>query len=176
MQKAIEKFVSDRGKSIAYGGYLEKRSLYQRSSHFQAGQQERNIHLGIDFWCEVHRGVCCPFDGVVHSFQINDHFGDYGPTIILEHTIHNEKFYALYGHLSRDSLTDKETGQRITKGDVFARVGDKDVNGHYAPHLHFQIIRDIQDYRGDYPGVCSSSELDYYKKNCPNPAKFIGFE
>jgi len=35
--------------------------------------------------------------------------------------------------------------------------------------LHFQIIKDIKDYKGDYPGVCAAKDLKYYKNNCPNP-------
>jgi hypothetical protein len=35
--------------------------------------------------------------------------------------------------------------------------------------LHFQIIEEISNTFGDYPGVCSKSDLDYYLKNCPDP-------
>ena len=43
------------GKRIAYGGYLEKRKLYERSTHFQSVDtaQQRNIHLGVDLWCNA---------------------------------------------------------------------------------------------------------------------------
>ena len=43
------------------------------------------------------------------------------------------------------------------------------MNGDYAPHLHFQIIKDVQDFVGDYPGVCSKMDLEFYKKNCLDP-------
>jgi hypothetical protein len=48
-------------------------------------------------------------------------------------------------------------------------LGDTSVNGDYPPHLHFQIIKDIQGYQGDYPGVSSKKDLDFYRNNCPNP-------
>ena len=44
-----------------------------------------------------------------------------------------------------------------------------EVNGDYPPHLHFQIINDLQGNFGDYLGVCSANELDFYKENCPDP-------
>jgi hypothetical protein len=49
------------------------------------------------------------------------------------------------------------------------------VNGDWPPHLHFQIISDMGTKRGDYPGVCSKSEKDVYKKMCPDPAVFFSF-
>jgi len=48
-------------------------------------------------------------------------------------------------------------------------VGDSSVNGGYSPHLHFQIIKNIEDNFSDYPGVTSKKDLDYYLENCPNP-------
>ena len=62
-----------------------------------------------------------------------------------------------------------KVGQGFKQGDKIATLGDANINGDYPPHLHFQIIKDIQGYKGDYPGVCSESDLGYYKGNCPNP-------
>ena len=42
-------------------------------------------------------------------------------------------------------------------------------NGHWPPHLHFQIILDMQLKEGDYPGVCKYSEREKYLANCPDP-------
>jgi murein DD-endopeptidase MepM/ murein hydrolase activator NlpD len=100
-------------------------------------------------------------------------YGDYGPTIILEHKLGKEKLYSLYGHLSEVSLKTIGIGQRIEKGQNFATLGTSEVNGDYAPHLHFQIIRDLQGKSGDYLGVCSKNTLGFFKENCPNPALFI---
>ena len=160
---------------VAYGGYLEVRNLYDRSDYFQAMAEDdkRNIHLGIDFWCEDGTDICAFLDGQVHSFANNMNYGDYGPTIILEHKLGKEKLYSLYGHLSEVSLKTIGIGQRIEKCQNFATLGTSEVNGDYAPHLHFQIIRDLQGKSGDYPGVCSKNTLGFFKENCPNPALFI---
>ena len=99
----INQYLQDRKKSIAFGGYLEPRSIYNRSNYFnsKSALEARNIHLGIDLWCAAETPVLAAFDGVVHSFKDNTNHGDYGPTIILKHCIDNVEFYTLYGHLSK---------------------------------------------------------------------------
>ena len=83
------------------------------------------------------------------------------------------EFYTLYGHLSLETLQDKRTGDRVEKGQQIATLGTADVNGKYPPHLHFQIIKDIKNYEGDYPGVCNKIDLEFYKMNCPDPSILI---
>jgi len=172
----INNYLEKSDKKVAYGGYLEHRNLYERSAYFssQKVEEQRNIHLGLDLWCPAETEILAAFDGVVHSFKDNTNFGDYGPTIILEHTLENEKFYTLYGHLSRASLQNIEVGQSIKQEDVIAQLGDAKVNGDYAPHLHFQIIKDLQGKVGDYPGVCSAKDLKFYKQNMIDPKPILG--
>jgi len=171
MEYYICNLLKKNNKKVAWGGYLEQRAIYKRSNHFNQLdiETERNIHLGIDLWVEAGTGVLAVCDGVIHSFQDNINFGDYGPTIILKHIFKNITFYSLYGHLSRASLVGKEVGQMVKKGQVIAQLGTSAVNGDYAPHLHFQIIKDLQGKKGDYPGVCSKVDLHYYSENCPDP-------
>ncbi len=155
---------------IAFGGYAEKRNLYQRSSHFKnEDSDERNIHIGIDLWTAAGTTVICPLDGSVHSFKNNATVGDYGPTLILKHQLENQLFYTLYGHLSLESIQNLKSGMSFKKGQALGTLGNPTENGDYSPHLHFQIIKDIADYEGDYPGVCSENDLDFYLENCPNP-------
>ncbi|GAA4269770.1 peptidoglycan DD-metalloendopeptidase family protein [Hyunsoonleella aestuarii] len=172
--ESLSRFVNSHIKLhhalVAFGGYNEIRSIYQRSNHFNINQEtERNVHLGIDLWCGTNTPIYAPIDARVHSFKNNKNHGDYGPTIILKHVIKDVLFYTLYGHLSMDSILNLKVGQFFKKGDCIARLGDSDVNGDYPPHLHFQIIKDIESYTGDYPGVCSKNDLDFYLKNCPDP-------
>ncbi|WP_053991836.1 peptidoglycan DD-metalloendopeptidase family protein [Mangrovimonas sp. TPBH4] len=171
----LQTFVNDHLKinvaRVAFGGFMEVRNIYQRSSHFNHKHKtlERSIHLGMDFWAEEGIGVCAPLEGRVHSFQNNDRLGDYGPTIILEHEVEGEVFYTLYGHLSLESLAPISLGMPVEEGKVFATLGAVAINGDYPPHLHFQIIRNLQGKVGDYPGVCNKLEVDFYRKNCPDP-------
>ncbi|MBF4467415.1 peptidoglycan DD-metalloendopeptidase family protein [Flavobacterium sp. LC2016-12] len=170
----FESFISNYLKSnnaeVAFGGYIEGRTLYKRSTIFKNDSvPERNIHIGLDLWTKVNTAVLAPLDGKVHSFKNNVGLGDYGPTIILEHEIENEKFYTLYGHLSLESIKDLNVGKQFKRGEQIATLGNAAVNGDYAPHVHFQIIQDIEDYWGDYPGVCNSNDLNFYIENCPDP-------
>ena len=71
--------------------------------------------------------------------------------------------------MSLDSLKDKTVGDGIKKGSQIATLGLPPINGDYAPHLHFQIIINMENKKGDYPGVCNEKHLDFYSKNCPNP-------
>lgn len=178
--QSIQQYIASKReatqKRIAHGGYLEERAIYRRSEHFSMPSdpnKERNIHLGIDLWYDAGTDVYAPIDGKVHSFADNTGFGDYGPTIILEHMLDGAKFFTLYGHLSRVSIQSLEVGQLFDKGQKLAELGTAEVNGDYAPHLHFQLILDMGNYWGDFPGVCSKEELEEFKENCPNPGIFV---
>jgi murein DD-endopeptidase MepM/ murein hydrolase activator NlpD len=174
-EEFIEKHLSNNMAKVAFGGYLETRNLYKRSTVFKnETTAERNIHIGLDLWIKAGTPVLAALDGTIHSFQNNTALGDYGPTIVLEHTIENITFYTLYGHLSLESLMEKKVGQIIKKQEQIATLGAPPINGDYAPHLHFQIIKDLQDKKGDYPGVCSKNEVAFYTKNCPNPNWLLG--
>ena len=171
----INNYLKKANKKVAYGGYLEHRNLYDRSDYFssQTEEAQRNIHLGLDLWCPAGTDILAAFNGVIHSFNDNTNFGDYGPTIILEHSLGTDKFYTLYGHLSRASIKNIKVGQSVKQGDIIAQLGDAKVNGDYAPHLHFQIIKDLQGKVGDYPGVCSAKELEFYKQNTIDPKPIL---
>jgi murein DD-endopeptidase MepM/ murein hydrolase activator NlpD len=152
------------------GGYNELRDLYERSIVFDSsGVEPRRLHLGIDIWGEQGTKVYAPLGGMVHSYGFNKDFGDYGATIILLHQLDTITFYTLYGHLSTDDLAKVTEGQYIIRGQVIGHFGNPEENGNWPPHLHFQIIKDIEDYEGDYPGVCKASEKEKYSYNCPDP-------
>jgi peptidoglycan LD-endopeptidase LytH len=150
------------------GGYNENRVLYQRSSHF-AGAEARTIHLGIDIWGPAGTKVYVPLGGVVHSFAYNNNFGDYGATIILQHQLETTVFHTLYGHLSLADIAHLQEGKYIGRGEPLAHFGGPKENGDWPPHLHFQIITDMELKQGDYPGVCTVTESEKYLANCPNP-------
>ena len=176
IQAYIDVLLEKHNAKVAVGGYNETRGIYARSGYFNENnpETERNIHLGLDLWIAEGTSVHTPLDAEVHSFSNNTNFGDYGPTIILKHMIENHTFYTLYGHLSLQSLQHLKVGQKFSKGQQIATLGLPHENGNYAPHLHFQIIQDIQDYYGDYPGVSSKKNLPFYSENCPDPNFLLG--
>ena len=165
----ITEYLRNKNAKAAYGGYNELRTLYNRSELFNNTASNRNIHIGLDLWVPAYTDILAPLDGKVHSFQDNANFGDYGPTIILEHQFGGEVFYTLYGHLTRKSLDTITAGQAVKAGDKIAELGDFDENGDYAPHLHFQIVKDMQGNTGDFPGVVKKEDLEEFLENCPDP-------
>lgn len=169
---AFTKYVNDQLKSAnakyGLGGYNEKRAMYGRSDVFDGGDEPRRLHLGIDIWGVPNTAVMAPVDGIVHSFAFNNAMGDYGATIIVTHQLENVTFHTLYGHLSLNSIKNLQQGDRIHGGDVIAGFGIPVENGHWPPHLHFQIIIDLEGMEGDYPGVCKYSEREKYLANCPD--------
>ena len=176
-EEFVENLLSKNNAEVAFGGYLEKRNLYKRSETFNdKNREERNVHIGLDLWTKAGTSVLSALDGKIHSFQNNLGLGDYGPTIIVEHEIDGLTFYTLYGHLSLESLDEKMVGQVIKKGEKIAELGKPPINGDYAPHLHFQIIKDMKGKKGDYPGVSSLKELEFYKENCPDPNWLLQIE
>jgi len=158
------------------GGYMEHRTLYARSALFDTGSEEpRRLHLGMDIWAAAGTPVYAPLEGAVHSFQNNDRFGDYGPTIILQHSLNGLTLYSLYGHLNADSLLHLQVGQTIEKNQQIAAFGAETENGSWPPHLHFQLMFDMEGNWGDYPGVCRFSEQEQYRQNIPDPDLILKF-
>ena len=165
----INQQLKTNGAKYGIGGYDEHRTIYSRSAHFDTDEEPRRLHLGVDIWAPALTPIYNFYDATVHSFAHNNNFGDYGATIILSYNIDGYQFNALYGHLSLASLNDLEEGKFISAGTAFATLGVKKENGFWPPHLHFQIIKDMQGCKGDYPGVCRFSEREKYLNNCPNP-------
>ncbi|MBJ6118566.1 peptidoglycan DD-metalloendopeptidase family protein [Pontibacter sp. BT310] len=167
--EAVNQMLAEQKATIGVGGYFEDRSIYRRSSHFDAAAESRNLHLGIDIWMEAEKPIFTPLDAIVHSFQDNNNFGDYGPTIILQHELEGVTFYTLYGHLSRKSLEGLEVGKAFKKGDRIAWLGNYPENGDWPPHLHFQVMATMEGRSGDFPGVAAASDRAHFEQICPNP-------
>ena len=152
------------------GGYNEHRTIYSRSEHFDTTEEPRRLHLGTDIWGPAGTPVYNFYEAKVHSFKFNDNFGDYGATIILHYQLDDVTVFGLYGHLNLASLDGLSEGQIIPAGKQFATFGVKEENGNWPPHLHFQLMFDMQGLKGDYPGVCQFSKREIYLQNCPDPA------
>jgi murein DD-endopeptidase MepM/ murein hydrolase activator NlpD len=167
----INRLLREHGARYGFGGYGEHRTLYARSRHFDSAAKEepRRLHLGIDIWGPAGARVMAPLDGVVHSFAFNRNDGDYGATLILTHQLDGIGFHTLYGHLSLNSLKNLYEGKNIVQAEVIAEFGMRFENGNWPPHLHFQLIADMKDWKGDYPGVCKNSEREVWLANSPDP-------
>jgi 4-aminobutyrate aminotransferase-like enzyme len=165
---------------VGVGRYDEARMLYVTPlfDSEAAGSERRTVHLGIDLFVAAGSAIYAPLAGEVHAFNNNAAPLDYGPVIILKHRLEHEvdgqEFFTLYGHLSEDSLTGLEVGQKIEAGQRFASVGAPPINGDWTPHLHFQIITDLLDLGVDFPGVCRASEREIWHEFSPDPNLILG--
>jgi len=173
----ISSCLKEKNASFLIGGYLEYRALYGRSEVFDASdmRSERRLHIGLDIWGPAGTPVYAPLDGIIHSFADNNVKGDYGATIILKHEIDGIEFHSLYGHLSKADLHCTK-GEVIKKGSMLAHFGDHHENGYWPPHLHFQLIENMQGMEGDYPGVCSLLDKEFYQSNCPDPNLLLNIQ
>ncbi|KAA3625718.1 MAG: hypothetical protein DWP94_00280 [Flavobacterium sp.] len=175
LQKAarrLKQFQQNHPKTLLANGYLEQRSFYNTPAFqrkLNGAIEYRNIHLGTDFWVAAGTAVHAPAEGRVVISHNNNYHKDYGPTLVLEHQFLNFKFYTLYGHLSRSSLELSEVGKAITKGAKIGYIGNEIENGHWVPHLHFQLITDLLGNTENFNGVAFPSEIKKWKTRCPDP-------
>jgi len=173
----IDQLRKDSGATYLIGGYREHREMYRRSKLFdkslatevETNDEPRSLHLGTDIWGAIGTTIYAPLGGMVHSFAFNNNYGDYGATIILQHQLNTTNFYILYGHLSLRDIEGLRKGKFISRGEPFAHFGPPEENGNWPAHLHFQLIIDMSNYEGDYPGVCKLSEAARYLQNSPDP-------
>lgn len=172
----INSRIFESGCKYGIGGYMEHRTIYARSAHFNTDDEEpRRLHLGVDIWGAAGTAVYSPLGGKVHSFNDNDNFGDYGPTIILAHDLNGLILYSLYGHLSRKSLEGLSIGMPVKVNSKIGTFGNIEENGRWPPHLHFQLMFDMEGNYGDYPGVCRFGEKEKYLQNVPDPQLILQF-
>lgn len=173
LQAAVDTLVSAQGGVLGYGGYAENRNFYASSPLFNNAESNRTIHLGIDVWLPAGSPIYAPLAGEIYGCQINNEPLDYGGTIITKHTILGVSFYLLFGHLSYESVEQVQVNQLVDPKQHIGVLGAPSENGGWPPHLHLQMIIDLEDRRHDYPGLCSLESATKYLYNCPDPFLFL---
>ena len=142
------------------------------------GAEWRTIHIGLDLFAQPGTPVRTPLAGKVHSVRNNAAPGDYGPTVIVEHALRDGEgdfqAYTLYGHLDLETLRDVSPGQPLAAGAVVGRLGAAAVNGGWSPHVHFQLIVDLLDRTGEFPGVARPAERQVWTGLSPDPHRLAG--
>ena len=157
---------------VLAGGYMETRPLYSSDEYdteANAGKVSRTVHIGVDFWLPAGTAVHALYDGEIVMAANDEGYKEYGGFIVLKHQEADIVFYTLHGHLSLSSLDNKTIGQKISKGDCIGYLGNRDENGYWSPHLHFQILLSTLHYTDDFPGVAYQTELDSWRSICPDP-------
>jgi murein DD-endopeptidase MepM/ murein hydrolase activator NlpD len=133
----------------------------------------RNIHVGIDINGPIGTPCMAFTDGVISHLGYNPEPGDYGNVIILQHNISGMDIWALYGHLSSQSIEGKSIGQKVGKGETIAWFGPENQNGGWDPHLHFQLSL-IEPKTHDLPGVVSPEDRIQALRDYPDPRLILG--
>ena len=159
--------------ALLANGYLEVRPVYTTDAfkiQSNNGPEFRTHHLGTDYWLPAQTAIYAICDGEIVCSIDTSIDKDYGPMLIIKHSIHKELFfYTLYGHLSKESLLSKKPGTQIKKGERIAFIGNSKENGNWPSHLHFQIILDLLGYESNFPGVCTYAQLKVWSALCPDP-------
>lgn len=161
--------------AVGVGRWNEPRLAYTGSAYETASGERRTIHLGVDLFRPAGTPVHAPLDGVVHSFGLHDDAFDYGGCVVLEHApADGPVFWTLHGHLSHDSVRRLSKGQKVKGGEPFATLGAFEENGGWVPHLHFQLVTDLLDMDGTFPGVAAPAQGDVWRSLSPSPSAFPG--
>ncbi|MES0808931.1 aminotransferase class III-fold pyridoxal phosphate-dependent enzyme [Roseibium sp. SCPC15] len=171
-EEQIHKADADYGIGI----YGEDRTVY-KSDAFEMGSPEirRSIHLGIDIFAPDYEPVHAPMAGTVAFYHDDAVYNGFGPTILLEHeTGDGDRFWTLYGHLSRRGCEKLTLGQKIEKGEAFAEFGPREENGQWPPHLHFQIVTDHLGLEARMHGVGVRQQWPVWREISPDPSVILG--
>ncbi len=176
LDQRIQHLLDRAGATIGAGGYDEARLIYHWPLEPRASEP-RTIHIGLDLSAPPGTPIFAPLDGEVYGFEFADAHHDYGPVIVLRHVTtgeHPVEFFALYGHLSLDSLSKLKIGQQITKGTEFARIGSAPTNGNWWAHVHVQLIVDMLDVPCNVNGAVRASQRAVWHSICPDPNLLLG--
>ena len=143
--------------------------------------------MGIDIGAPINTEVYTFDDAQVVSQAFRSDLGDYGYCMVLEYIWQQnyplkankyavkkgDTYWALYGHLSAQSLTLHKPGSQVKRGTCIGFVGAEDENGGWAPHLHFQLSI-VKPQTCDLPGVVSQSEHQNALNRYPDPRQVLG--
>jgi len=72
---------------------------------------------------------------------------------------HDDGKQSLYGHLKRNSLTNKEVGDTVVAGEYLGQVGSSGVST--GPHLHFQFLDVDQSNIDPFAGACGATDSSW---------------
>ena len=154
-------------------GMYETELFNDTKNTVQGFTGRRIIHIGVDIGGGVGTPVRSFYDGIVYKFGYNPAKGDYGHCIVVQYKINGTDVWGLYGHLSARSVQFKFEGKAVKKGEVIGWFGDRNENGDWPPHVHFQLSF-IKPTTHDLPGVVSIDDHKMAEKQFPDPRLVLG--
>lgn len=164
------------------GRYDETRPGMYATELFDGGREH---HIGIDIGAPVGTPIRAIADGKIHSFRYEEEEGGYGNLIISEHEITfprdathqwaglTKRIWILCGHLSNDSISELRMGEKLAKGQEYCRIGDRNENGNWEPHVHIQITFE-EPTEANMPGVVNLKDRKSALEKYPDPRIILG--
>ena len=152
------------------GRYDELRPGVYTTDLFDGG---RCLHVGVDLGGPVGTAVHAFWPGRILHRGYNPAAGDYGHVLVTEHDLSGVPLFALFGHLSRASVTRWEPGAEFGLGDVLGWLGDEDENGGWPPHVHFQLSWERPETH-DLPGAVHPDDRERALAAYPDPRRILG--
>lgn len=149
--------------------------------------QPRSIHMGVDLGAPSGTPIFSFDRGEVWSQGALPREGDYGHSIVIsyiwslstplscgqEMIQRGDRYWALYGHLSAESVSQRGIGDSVKAGEQIAWLGNQRENGGWPPHLHFQLSR-VPPVGCDLPGVVSVDQHEQALNCFPDPRWVLG--
>jgi len=167
--------IAEEKADFGVGRYGEDRTIYKGEAFATPSPARRSVHLGIDIFAPAGEPVHAPLDGTVAFYHDDAVDYGFGPTVLLEHvTDAGDRFWTLYGHLSREGAASLEPGQKIARGAAFATFGARAENGNWPPHLHFQIVTDHLGLEARMHGVGVGRDWQVWRAISPDPNVILG--
>ena len=164
------------GIELGIGPWGEDRPVYSSDafqSVFVPGLR-RSLHLGLDLFAPAGTAVHTPLDGTVIDMFATDVPLDYGHAVLLRHEPEpGLVFHSLWGHLSAQTLREREIGETLAAGQVIGWMGPPAENGNWQPHVHIQLIT-FAMRAADVIGAGEAAYRDVWAELFPNPAAFVG--
>ncbi|MDR1680829.1 MAG: M23 family metallopeptidase [Prevotellaceae bacterium] len=91
-------------------------------------------HTGIDFISAMGVDVMATANGTVATVERS--MRGYGNKVVIDH---DNGYTTVYAHLNTILVT---KGQRVTRGQVIATVGNSGMAMAMTPHLHYEVLKD----------------------------------
>lgn len=180
LKEAAEILVENADPDGFWMGYWGEPRLVYTAPAFRKGpwksSNRRTVHLAVDVFAPQYTPLYAPMEATVHVVENRDQPLDYGGMVILRHDCPAGAFYTLYGHLDPACCETLQPGDKIARGEAFARLGDTSQSGGWAPHVHFQLALQTNGMGADWPGVGDPDDMYLWENLCPNPAALLNLD
>jgi len=102
-------------------------SRFGRRTHPFTGKIDN--HRALDISNREYTPVYAPADGIVNNIMVE---GNLGLFLVIDH---GYNIVTRYGHLAK---TEVQTGRKVKRGDLIARIGNSGRST--GPHLHYEVL------------------------------------